>query len=93
MLGVDNDTVDEHGNILPQPNLTSDDEYDETDTEAAEYILTELERTIRQSNARSAAQMVKKAGGKVKTYTKGTIVSLAIHRKLRLRTESKRILC
>jgi hypothetical protein len=48
LLDVDNNPVDEHGNALPQPKPNSNDE---TDTEDAEYILTELERSIRQSNA------------------------------------------
>jgi hypothetical protein len=43
--------------------------------------------------ARVAARMVKKASGKLKVYTNGTIVSLAIPTKWRLRTEAKRILC
>jgi len=93
LLDVDNDLVDEHGNALSQDEPDSDNEYEETDTEAAEFILTELERSIRQSNARTAARMVKKAGGKVKVYTKGSIVSLAIPSKWRLRTEAKRLLC
>jgi hypothetical protein len=37
--------------------------------------------------------MVKKAGGKLKVYANGTIVSLAIPPKWRLRTEAKRLLC
>jgi hypothetical protein len=37
--------------------------------------------------------MVKKAGGKLKVYTNGTIVSLAIPTKWRLQTEAKRMLC
>jgi hypothetical protein len=37
--------------------------------------------------------MVKRASGKSKVYTNGTIVSLAIPPKLRLRTEAKRLLC
>jgi hypothetical protein len=78
LLDVNNNPVDEHSNILSQDKLDSDNEYKETDTEAAEFILTELERSIRQSNARTAARMVKKAGGKAKVYTKGSIVSLAI---------------
>lgn len=81
LLNVDNELVDEHGNALPQEDSNSNEEYEETDTEAAEYILTELEHTIRQSNARVAARMVKKAGGKLKVYTNGTIVSLAIPTK------------
>ena len=52
-----------------------------------------MERSIRQSNAWTAAKMVKKAGGKVKVYTKGSIVSLAIPLKWRLRTKAKRMLC
>jgi hypothetical protein len=51
LLNVNNKLVDEHENALPQEEPNSDNEYEETDTEAAEYILTELERTIRQSNA------------------------------------------
>jgi hypothetical protein len=50
LYSTDNDPVDEHGNTLSQDELDSDDEYKETDTEAAEFILTELERSIRQSN-------------------------------------------
>jgi hypothetical protein len=105
LLNVDNELVDEDGNVLPQPEHDSDSnsnsnsdsdsdlEYLETDIEDAEYILTELERLIRQSNAWTAARMVKKASGKAKVYTKDSIVSLAIPLKLRLRTEAKRILC
>jgi hypothetical protein len=37
--------------------------------------------------------MVKKASGKVKVYTNGSIVSLAIPLKLRLQTKAKRLLC
>jgi hypothetical protein len=39
--------------VLPQDDLepNSDNDYNKTDTEDTEYILTELERTIRQSNA------------------------------------------
>jgi hypothetical protein len=93
LLDVDNDPVDEHGNVLSQDEPDSDNEYKETNTEAAEFILTELERSIRQSNAQTAARIVKKAGGKVKVYTKGSIVSLGIPLKWRLQTEAKRLLC
>jgi len=95
LLDVDNDLFDDYGNLLPQddPEPNSNDDYNETDIEDAEYILTELEHSIKQSNARVAAWMVKKAGGKLKVYTSGTIVSLAIPSKLRLRTEAKRLLC
>jgi hypothetical protein len=47
LLDVDNDLVDEYGNVLSQDKPDSDNEYEETDTEAAEFILTELERSIR----------------------------------------------
>ena len=93
LLDVDNDLVDEHGNALSQDEPDSDNEYEETDIEAAEFILTELERSIRQSNTRTAARMVKKAGGKVKVYTKGFIVLLVILSKWRLRIKAKRLLC
>jgi hypothetical protein len=46
-LDVDNDLVDEYGNVLSQDKPDSDNEYEETDTEAAGFILTELERSIR----------------------------------------------
>jgi hypothetical protein len=96
LLNVDNQPVDENGSVLLQLEHTnsndngsnsssdSDDnsEYTETDTEDVEYVLTELERQIKESNARTAARMVKKASGKVKVYTKGSIVSLAIPSKL-----------
>jgi hypothetical protein len=93
LLNVDNKAVDEHGNALPQEEPDSNDEYEETDTEASEYILTQLEHSIRQSNARTAARMVRKAGGKLKVFANGSIVSLAIPPKWRLRTEAKRLLC
>jgi hypothetical protein len=43
-LNVDNQLVDENGNILPQEDLDSDDEYNETNIEDIVYILIELER-------------------------------------------------
>jgi hypothetical protein len=89
---VDNQLVGEDGNVLPQlehakgdeNESNSDSEYPETNAEDAEYILTELECQIKQSNAQTAARMVKKASGKAKVYTKDSIVSLAIPSKLRL---------
>jgi hypothetical protein len=93
LLNVDNNPVDEHGNELPQDKAESGSEYEETDTEAADFILTELECSIRQSNARTAARMVKKASGKSKVYTNRTIILLAILPKLRLQIEAKRLLC
>ena len=46
MLDVDNNAVDKHSNILLQPKPTSEDEYNETNTKATKYILTELEYAI-----------------------------------------------
>jgi hypothetical protein len=92
-LNVDNQLVDENGVALPHPEPESDDEYPETDAEDDAYILTELERQIKQSNARTAARMVKKASGKVKIYAQKAIVSLAIPAKIWLKTEAKRLLC
>jgi hypothetical protein len=40
LLNVDNKAVDEHENALPQEEPNSDGEYEETDTEASEYVLT-----------------------------------------------------
>jgi hypothetical protein len=102
-LNVDNRRVDENGVLLLRQEAdnredgsdegsNSDNEYPETDTKAEGYILTELERQIKQSNARTAARMVKKVGGKLRVYTKNAIVSLAIPAKLRLKTEAKRLL-
>jgi hypothetical protein len=93
LLNVDNEAVDEHRNAFPQEEPNSDDEYKETDTEASEYVLTQLEHSIRQSNARTAARIVKKASGKLKVFANGSIVSLAIPPKWRLRTKAKRLLC
>ena len=109
LLDVNNAPVDENGILLPQQETASDsdgeasnsgsegsdsdNEDHETDTEADNYILTELERQIKQSNARTAARMVKKVGGKMKVYAENSIVSLAIPAKLRLKTEAKRLLC
>jgi hypothetical protein len=56
LLNVDNKPVDENRNLLAQEqDPDSDDEYQETNTEDNEYILIELERQIKQSNARTAA--------------------------------------
>ena len=77
---------------MPYPEPESDDEYPKTDTEDDAYILIELERQIKQSNACTVARMVKKASGKVKIYAKNAIVSLAIPVKIRLKTEAKRLL-
>jgi len=78
---------------LPDGEEEGDLDFSETDIEAEEYILTELERRVRENNARVAARMVKKAGGKARKFAKGWLVTLAIPSKLQLRTESKRLLC
>ena len=109
LLDVNNAPVDENGIPLPQQETASDsdgeasnsgsegsdsdNEDHETDTKADNYILTELERQIKQSNAWTTARMVKKVGGKMKVYAENSIVSLAIPAKLRLKTEAKRLLC
>jgi hypothetical protein len=81
LLNMDNQLVDENSNVLPQlersgideNDSNSDSEYPETDAEDAEYILTELERQVKQSNARTAARMVKKLVVKQK-YTLKTLL-------------------
>jgi hypothetical protein len=94
LLNVNNQPIDEEGNVLPPQELTNDSgDYPETDTEDAAHILTELERQIKQSNARTAARMVKKVNKKMKVFTNGSIVSLAIPAKLRLKSEARRLLC
>jgi hypothetical protein len=94
-LNVSNQPIDEEGNVLQQLEPTSDDDqgYLETDTKDVAHILTELERQIKQSNARTAARMVKKVNKRITVYTKGSIVSLAIPTKLRLKAKAKRLLC
>jgi hypothetical protein len=93
LLDVDNNPVDKHSNELPQDKTENDSEYEETDTEAADFILTELECSIRQSNTQTAARIVKKASSKSKVYTNRTIILLAILPKLQLQIEAKRLLC
>jgi hypothetical protein len=52
LLNVNNQPIDEEGNVLPPQELTNDSgDYLETDTKDATHILTELERQIKQSNA------------------------------------------
>jgi hypothetical protein len=94
LLNVNNQPIDEEGNVLPLQELTNDSgDYLKTDTKDAAHILTELERQIKQSNARTAARMVKKVNKKMKVFTNGSIVSLAIPTKLRLKSEARRLLC
>jgi hypothetical protein len=94
LLNVNNQPIDEEGNMLLQLEPDNDNyEYQETDIEDVTHILTELERQIKQSNARTAARMVTKVNKKMKIFTNGSIVSLAIHYKLRLKPEAKRLLC
>jgi hypothetical protein len=94
LLNVNNQCIDEEGNVLPLQELTNDSrDYPETDTEDAAHILTELERQIKQSNAWTAARMVKKVNKKMKVFTNSSIVSLAIPTKLRLKSEARRLLC
>jgi hypothetical protein len=92
-LNVDNKHVGENGVLLLQQETEnredgsdkgsdSNYEYPETDTEAEGYILTELEHQIKQSNAWTAARIVKKVRDKLKVYTENAIVSLAILAKL-----------
>jgi pyruvate dehydrogenase complex dehydrogenase (E1) component len=92
-LNVYNQLIDENGNVLQQLEPSSDDEYLETDTKDAAHILTELERQIKQSNAWTAARMVKKVNKKMKIFANNSIVSLAIPFKLQLKSEAKRLLC
>jgi hypothetical protein len=94
-LNVSNNLIDSNENKLPQPALESNNKEDiiETDIEAEEYILTELEYHIRQNNTGVAARMVKKAGKKTRVFKKSWLVTLAIPSKLRLHTEPKCLLC
>jgi hypothetical protein len=80
--------------ISTNSNNLSDTEYSsETDTDAEEYILTELEYNIYKNNTKVAARIVKKSGSKVQEFKAGWLVTLAIPSKLRLYTESKQLLC
>jgi hypothetical protein len=94
---IGSNQIDTYKSGLPQNLLDSDDKDDsrfsETDIEAEEYTLTELECLVRKNNTRVAAQIVKKARGKARTFQKGWLITLAIPSKLRLRTEPKWILC
>ena len=96
-LNGSNNRIDANGHELSRNLPNSEDEGDldfsETDIEAEEYILTELEHWVQENNTRVAVRMVKKAGGKARRFAKGWIVTLAIPSKLRLRTKSKRLLC
>jgi hypothetical protein len=94
LLNVNNQPIDEEGNVLLLQELTNDSrDYPETDTEDAVYILTELEYQIKQSNVRTAARIVKKVNKKMKVFTNSSIVSLAIPAKLQLKSEARRLLC
>jgi hypothetical protein len=94
LLNINNQPIDEEGNILQLQKLTNNNEdYPETDTKDAIYILTELERQIKQSNARTAARMVKKVNKKMKVFANSSIVLLAIPAKLQLKSEARQLLC
>ena len=73
-------------------NEDSEDEdrrFSETDIEAEEYTLTELECVVHKNNARNTAQIVKKACGKAQIFQKSWLITLAILSKLRLHKEPK----
>jgi hypothetical protein len=66
-----------------------DNRFSETDIEAKEYILTELEYLVYKSSTRVAAQITKRACRKARTFQKGWLIILAIPSKLYIYTKPK----
>jgi hypothetical protein len=60
----------------------------ELDSDAEDLVLTEIETRVSENNTRLHAQMIKANSGKTVLFEIGSIVTLKIHPKLRLSTES-----
>jgi hypothetical protein len=69
-----------------------DDDVDGYQSDGDDIVLTEIESRVAEFNARQHARMIKQSqNSRVVDFTDGSIATLRIHPKLRLKTESERL--
>ena len=90
--------IDPTYRLAEPPGLNEDEDDDEGEdvdgyqSDGDDIVLTEIESRVAEFNARQHARMIKQSqNSRVVDFTDGSIATLRIHPKLRLKTESERL--